>query len=102
MDSHSKIVYSGGVNPVQLGDRVRVRLFLFIRKTGRIAYLPGVSPLHREMEHDGIRNVGITFDDGGAGGFFFDLDTMILSKAVTFLRRDSSPAPQLPREEDWR
>ena len=102
MNSYSQIIYSGGVNPVQLGDRVRVRLFFFIRKTGRIAYLPGISPLHREMEHDGIQNIGINFDGGGAGGFYFDPGTMVLSKAITLLGRDSSPVPPLPSEEDWR
>jgi hypothetical protein len=94
--------YSDRVTPVELGDRVRVRLFFVIRRTGRIAYLPRVSPPHGEMEHDGIMNVGITFDDGGAGGFFLDPDTFILSKSVTFLGRDSSQPPQLPSEKEWR
>ncbi len=98
----SPITYSDRANVVQIGDRVRVRLFLILRRTGRISYLPGVSPLHREMEHDGIRNVGITFDKGGAGGFWFDPDTLMLSKAVMFLGRDNSPAPGLPSEEEWR
>lgn len=102
MEPPPPIRYANGQDDVCLGDRVRVRLFLILHRTGRVSYIPGISPLHGEMEHDGIRLVGITFDDGGAGGFWVDPSTARLIKTVRFLGRDRSRAPELPSEKDWK
>ena len=102
MDAPLRIRYGNGQNEVLIGDRVRVRLFLILHRTARVSYVPGISPLHREMEHDGIRLVGVTFDDGGSAGFWVEPSTALLIKTVKFLGCDDSPAPELPAEEDWK
>ena len=94
------IYYTEGTE-VTLGDRVAVRLFLFMGRIGRVSYVPGISPLHREMEHHGIRQIGIVFDDGGAGGFAISSVDCKVVKSVTFLCRDNSAVAELPSEEAW-
>ena len=68
----ASIRYSDGETDVMLGDRVRTRLFFLIRSSGRVVYIPGISAPHQEMEHDGIRLVGVKFDSGGFGGFWVE------------------------------
>jgi hypothetical protein len=79
-----------------------VRLFLILHRPARVSYVPGICPRYREMQHDGIRLVGVTFDDGGSGGFWVEPSTALLIKTVTFLGRDGSLPPELPSEEDWK
>lgn len=96
------INYADGVTAVQIGDRVQVRIFLFLKKFGRVVYVPGISASHPEMEHDGIKLVGINFETGGSGGFWADLTTGNLIQTVRFIVRDSSPVGMLPPENGWK
>ena len=101
MNAQISIRYIDGKTEVRLGDRVQARVFLFFKRAGRVVYVPGVSKLHREMEHDGVRLVGINFARGGSGGFWINPKTSILTKTVTFLSRDHLPIDNLPSEESW-
>ena len=101
MNGTERIRYSKGNMDVLLGDRVSARVFLLINRSGRVVYIPGVSLLHKEMEHDGIRLVGIKFDDGGFGGFWVDPSNSTLIKSVKFVARDGSPIEELPAQENW-
>ena len=89
------IKYDDGETIVELGDHVMVRLFLFLKRPGRISYIPGISPLHREMEPDGVRLVGVSFRSGSAGGFWVESSDSRLIKTVKFVARDSSPVQPL-------
>jgi hypothetical protein len=101
MTAYEPVRYCPGDREVKLVDRVTARVFFFIKKSGRVSYIPGVSDLHPEMEHDGIRLVGISFSGGGAGGFWVDSSSGRLEKRVRFVSRDSSPFPPLPSPETW-
>jgi hypothetical protein len=102
MNKIKPVVYGQGGEVVQIGDIVNVRIFLFIKRKGRVVYIPGISPLNCEMEHDGVRLVGVNFSDGGSGGFWVDPTNATLTKTVTFLARDTSPAGELPSETEWK
>lgn len=95
------IKYSDGKNDVRIGDHVKTRIFLFLTRTGRVTHIPGISALHQQMEHDGIRMVGVKFDEGGFGGFWVDPENDCLIKTVTFLERDNSGVDPLPPAEAW-
>jgi hypothetical protein len=101
MESSQSVTYCDGQTVVRLGDRVKVRLFLFLKRFGRVSYVPGVSPIHKEMEHDGIQLIGVNFEDGGSGGFWVDPTTLVVVKTVTFLGRDDSSVDELPSEAEW-
>ena len=60
----SKFCYHGTRDPVRLGDRVRVRRFLRRAEDGVVCYIPGTSPLHRELEYGGMRHWAIQRPDG--------------------------------------
>lgn len=62
--THPPITYRGTTEVVKLGDRVKVRYWLFFKGEGRITYVPGVSPLKRTLERDGLAWVRITLDHG--------------------------------------
>lgn len=92
--------YSDGTL-VKMGDRVRTRIFLFFKEFGRVVYIPGVSPRHPMMEHDGIKRLGIKTDTGGSGGFWIDPKTNVVIHTVTFLKRDDSECGRLASTEEW-
>lgn len=82
---------------VKLGDVVETRfwlLFYRFRERGRVVYVPGVTPLHREFERDGLQWVGIRCEeDGTVIGEVIDPKVGTLLKRVRFLGRDSSDLP---------
>jgi hypothetical protein len=84
--------YFDGVTAVQLGDAVATRPWfsLFRKKTGRVVYVPGVSPKHGEFEHNGLTWIGIKSADGGIFGSIVLPDTGCLQKNLHFLSRDAS------------
>ena len=94
------IRYSDGTQ-VQMGDCVETRIFLFMKRTGRVVYLPGLSQPHPKMEHDGVRRVGVKFDDGGFGGFWIEPSTSVVIKTIKFINRNSTLSESLPSSEDW-
>ena len=61
--SDGPVRYHGSERTVELGDRVTVRC-LFRRRPGAVNYVPGISPVHDEMEHGALHWVGIAFDRG--------------------------------------
>lgn len=63
--SYGPIHYADGTTEVRLGDKVSIRSF-FIRRTGTVSYVPGISPKKRDMEHHGLCWIGISLDRGGS------------------------------------
>lgn len=86
--------------PVQLGDRVKLRVLLR-RTEGRVAYLPGVSPTNPQIDFGGLFRVGIATSDGGFVSCHVDPDSLGLKRGVVLLRRDPSAPPAVPGDEVW-
>jgi hypothetical protein len=84
------VQYSDGYTEVRLGDRVALKI-LFRRRTGRVVYVPGVSPLNPEFEYNGMRWVGIRLEDRSLVATVVLTNTGNLKKKVQFIERDSSP-----------
>ena len=61
---HGPITYRGTDEIVRLGDRVHVRYWLFFKGEGKVKYVPGVSPIKRTLERDGLAWVRISLDKG--------------------------------------
>jgi hypothetical protein len=78
--------YSDGATQVLLGDHVQLRVF-FRRRVGQVTYVPGISRVNAEMEHDGLTWVGIQVVNGPTVGMLVDPFNRLLEKGVTFLDR---------------
>ena len=93
--------YHGGERTVEPGDRVSVRC-LFWRRPGAINYVPGISPVHEEMEHGALHWVGIALDRGTFTGVLVDPDSGCTLKQLEFVARgdaaDAAPIPPAPFE----
>jgi hypothetical protein len=74
--NHPPIRYFGSNEYVKLGDRVFIRYWLFFSGYGAVMYVPGVSPLKRELERDGLAWVRVKLDKGGL------VDTVIIDGAL--------------------
>jgi hypothetical protein len=62
--NHPPILYFGTQEAVAPGDRVFVRYWLFFSGFGTVTYVPGISPLKRELERDGLAWVRAKLDKG--------------------------------------
>ncbi|WP_146151791.1 hypothetical protein [Ahniella affigens] len=93
----NRVRYFGSEDPVELGDRVSLRV-MFRRRIGRVAYLPGVSPENPEIDFGGIFRVGID-----CPGFFVschvDPDFLELKKGITLVARDPLDVPPVPPDD---
>ena len=90
--------YYGGETEIHLGDRVQVRE-LFRKREGIVNYVPGISPTHGEMEHDGLYWVGVAYPGGAFTGILVDPDTGCTLKKMIFLDRGAADiATPLPPE----
>ncbi len=85
--SSKKVYYHGGEIEVLLGDVVQTRVF-FRKTEGRIAYVPGQSPKHPEMEIEGLTFVGIRTKDQGMIGVTVIPETNTIKKKIKFISRD--------------
>jgi hypothetical protein len=85
----SEICYSDRSTPVMLGDVVEKVIF-FRRRQGRVVYVPGVSPLNKELDYDGLQSVGIKIDEGPFVATLVDPVGKFLQKKIRFIRRDAS------------
>jgi hypothetical protein len=91
------VKYADGVTEVQLGDRATVS-FWFRRHTGRVVYIPGVSPRNPEFEYNGMRWVGIRLQDRSLVATPVLTRTETLKRKVKFIDRDSSPCELISAE----
>lgn len=80
--------YHGSAVAVLLGDRVKLR-WLFRWRRGVVNYVPGISPLHEEMEHNLLYWVGIALEGGRFTGILVNPDTGCTRKSLVFLERGS-------------
>lgn len=62
--SSSRLFYYGTEDEVELGDRVRIKRWLRADLTGVVCYIPGISPVHAELEYSGVKQWAIRCDDG--------------------------------------
>jgi hypothetical protein len=82
--------YFDGTVEVQLGDRVALRI-LFRKRTGRVVYVPGISPLNPEFAYNGLQWVGVRLEDRSLVATVVLHKTGTLKKKVKFIARDASP-----------
>ncbi len=75
---------------VQLGDRVSVRVWCK-RRSGRVVYVPGISPLNPEFEYNGLKWVGVRLENAALLRTIARNSTGRLTKSVRFAERDTSP-----------
>ena len=93
--------YHGTKLAIELGDQIEYR-GLFRKRRGVVNYVPGISPVHPEMEHDAMYWVGVAFDNGTFTGVLVDPDTGCVRKQLVFLRRgEGASIPPLPEDDEW-
>jgi hypothetical protein len=81
---------------VQLGDRVFVRYWLFFKGHGIVTYVPGQSPLKRDLERDGLAWVRARLE----GGTLVDTIVIdgVLKKSTSLVARGVPTGTQEGRE----
>lgn len=89
------ITYYDRTTQVQLGDKVETKVW-FRRRSGRIAYVPGISLINVEFEHDGLRWVGIRLENGSIVATVVDpKGDYILKKSLKFVERDPTSVEEI-------
>lgn len=82
-----RLVYHGTSDDVRLGDRVRVTRIFRKAIEGTVAYLPGVSPRHPEMEWPEFSRWAIELDDGTVMSWPYIPDELQPPKRIQLVRR---------------
>jgi|ERR1041384_4853163 hypothetical protein len=97
--SGSVPLYADGA-PVNLGDLVRFRRWL-VWRTGHVAYVPGISPKHRDLEFRGLRHVGIQFDSGIFTALVVDPDSSKLPESLRLVARSAPAGDEVKPKEKF-
>jgi hypothetical protein len=89
------IKYFGSNVELAIGDYVQVKGLLWGKRDGRIAYVPGISPAHKEFDTEECTHVGIRIGNGDVMGFpIFPGQTQV-GKRVQFVKRCVDKYPGL-------
>lgn len=88
----SRLFYSGTYDEVRLGDRVEVKRWFGRRELCHVSYIPGISPPHRELEYDDVRQWAITSDNGSVYPIVYDPESFQPPKKIKLLHRASGSA----------
>ena len=85
---------------VQLADHVLYRsaLLWWRWKPGRISYVPGVSEVHPQMEHNGLQWVGVSGTDGTFRGILVEPGASYIQRSVKFQTRSDGSRFLTPSE----
>lgn len=84
--------------PVLIGDRVRVKIFWFWKYTGTVVYVPGMSPVRRDMETEQFRRICIKTDGGDYRTEEIASDGQLANANVIFMNRQSGIASLQPSD----
>jgi hypothetical protein len=90
----SRLFYHQTQTEVRLGDRVRIRRWLRRAREGTVCYLPGISPLHEELEYDDVKQWAIRTDDGAVYPILYDPERFQPPKHISFLARSDDAGLQ--------
>lgn len=92
---NSTVTYYDGITEVKIGDHVQTLFWWLIPTKGRVVYVPGISPQHPQMEHHGLRWVGLKTTGGDVIGLLVDPENCCLNKRDRFLGRDATPVDEI-------
>lgn len=95
-----KLYYHGTSIEVQLGDRVEMKRWLRKPLLGTVAYMPGVSLPHDEMEDDDLHRWAIRFEDGSLLSWMYVPDSLQPEKRLAFIERGEPHAKELRPDEE--
>lgn len=83
----SGLYYYGTNDEVRLSDRVEVRGWFGVKYRGYVSYIPGLSPKHRSIEYEDVRQWAITSDDGATYVMVYDPANSQPHKRIRLLGR---------------
>ena len=91
---------------VKEGDQVSYRssLFFWKWKKGVVTYVPGVSKVHPQMEHHGLKWVGVAGEDGTFRGIYVEPEGAYALKTLRFISRGTMEGyvtPDQINENEW-
>jgi hypothetical protein len=100
------IRYADAEVETEFGDHIlyRSQIFFWRWKQGRVSYIPGVSRVHPEMEHDGLVWIGVSGVDGTFRAVLVGPSTRRLQRSVRFVRRSDGGKflePHEIPEDQW-
>jgi len=93
-DKGSGLFYHHAHQEVRLGDRVRMRRWFRRDLEGTVCYIPGISPLHDELEYEDVKQWAIRTDDGAVYPILYDPPRFQPPKHIFLLSRSSDPGLQ--------
>jgi hypothetical protein len=95
------IRYHGSDTPVLVGDHVELRDPLFFRRrwrSGRVVFVPGLSPPAPELEFGHADWVVVREAQGGRTGVVVDPRSKVLRPTVRFVRRSDDELRTTPAD----
>lgn len=84
---------------VRLGDHVEIKVW-FRKRSGRVVYVPGLSPLNTQFEYNGMRWVAIR-TERMIIGTVVKYQTETLKPKVKFIRRDGGSFEEAPDDPQY-
>lgn len=90
----SGLFYHQAKEEVRLGDRVKIRRWIRRDLEGTVCYLPGISPLHQELEYEDVKQWAIRTDDGSVYPILYDPERFQPPKHIILLARSDKPGLQ--------
>lgn len=79
-------------NPVKMGDRVTLRVFLFWKHIGTVVYVPGNSPKQEDRDSTRYCWICIKYDNGAYDNVDIDASGMLINPKIKFLKRQEAVA----------
>jgi len=97
----SGLFYHGTGEEVRLGDRVRIKRLFGRDLLGSVCYIPGKSPVHKDLEYDDVRQWAIRLDDGTVLAMAYSPQHRLgqPKRDLVLVERSLSPQVLSPSEE---
>lgn len=88
----SRLFYHGTNTEVQLGDTVIWKRFLRKGLRGTVVYIPGLCPVHSDLEFDDIRQWAIQHEDGSISMTIYLPERLQPKRSIVFVARGQPTA----------
>lgn len=91
--------YADGITEIGLGDLVEVKRLLRKPETGTVCYVPGASPIHKDMEAGDVRFWSVRLESGRLWTRIYE-NGRLAPKAVRFVSRGVGSSHDLAPDEE--